>query len=202
MSIEDYECPVAPKVLECENKNYFCDFCTINRSILNDEEQRCTIETQLASFDGTTNFKKHLETKKHLKQMEELQKQKESGLSKYCKYCKMDFTEEAYRIHHDRNRMFYLLIDKKSNGFVSCNNFVLNNKRFTSWNSISAYKILYQEYQWKKKTYNKYIRLLREGKGKKKLNESTKASILNKFYELDLKKYNNNKNTLKTNNIT
>ena len=199
MSVEDYECPLPPKMLDGDNKTYFCDFCTINRTILDDEEKRCTIETQLASFTGTTHLEAHYKTKKHLKQMEELEKQKKSGLSKHCKHCSTDFTEEAYEIHYERNRMFYLYTDKKANGFVSCNNFVLNKRRFISHNSLVSYKIAYQEYQWRKKTYNKYIRLLRDGKGKKKLNESTKLSILNKFYELDLKKYNKNKKSLKSN---
>ena len=76
MSADDYKPPVAPTSLETDKKNYFCDFCTINRTLFNDEEKRCTIDTQIASFDGTTNLKKHFETKKHLKQIEELEKQK------------------------------------------------------------------------------------------------------------------------------
>ena len=191
MSAADYQPPTAPKSLECDKKNYFCDFCTVNRTLFNDEEKRCTIDTQTASFDGTTNLNKHFETKKHLKQMEELEKQKTNGDAILCKECNKYFTKEAYKVHRDRNRMFYFLIDRKGNGFISCNNFVLNNRRFASYSSLVSYKLNYEEYLWRKKTYNKYIRLLREGKGRKKLHDSVKASIMNRFDELDLKKYNN-----------
>ena len=191
MSAADYQPPVAPKILDYDKKNYFCDFCNVNRTIFHDEDKRCTIENHIASFTGLVHLKSHFETKKHLKQMEELEKQKTSGDAILCKECNKYFTKEAYKIHHDRNRMFYLLIDKKGNGFISCNNFVLNNRRFASYSSLVSYKVNYEEYLWRKKTYNKYIRLLREGKGRKKIHDSIKAGIMNKFHELDLKKYNN-----------
>tara|TARA_R110000803_G_scaffold160854_1_gene224714 strand:- start:738 stop:1352 length:615 start_codon:yes stop_codon:yes gene_type:complete len=190
-----YEIPKPPSKDQFSNKTYFCDFCSINRTLLNDEERTCNIVKEVASFDGVVHLNSHLKTAKHIKKMKELEELKENNKAIFCKECKGWFSTEAYEIHKNRNEMFWRLSveGRLENGFKSCNNIVFNNRRFGSYFCLRLYKQQHDEYKWKKKTYNKYMRLLREGKGKKKVHDSVKKVILNKFKELGLNKYNNNK---------
>ena len=194
-----YEVPKPPSIDQFSNKTYFCDFCSVNRTKIDDLEKTCKIVNEAASFDGIVHLRTHLKTTKHIKKMEELEKLKEEHKAIVCKECNEWFNEEAYEIHKKRNEMFWRISPdgRVENGFKSCNNIVYNNRRFGSYFCLRIYKQLHEEYKWKKHSYNKYVRLLREGKGRKKVHDSVKSVIMNNFKELDLKKYNNNKKALK-----
>lgn len=187
-----YEIPKPPCIEDFSNKTYFCDFCSVNRTKVNDEERTCKIVNEVASFDGIVHLRNHLKTKKHIKKMEDLDQLKEESNAIFCDECNEWFNKEAYEVHKKRNEMFWLISPdgRLDNGFKSCNNIVYNNRRFGSYSCLRMYKQKHEEYKWKKNTYNKYIRLLREGKGRKKVHESVKTVIMNNFKALELNKYN------------
>jgi len=188
--IEDYKPPSPPKKSDYDNKTYFCDCCQVRRTITNDEEQRAWVEVQSSSFDSKVHLDAHLKTDKHKKNVALINAL--NGKLEWkveCKHCVNSFSAEGYKVHKNRNKMFWLLTDKSN--FKSCNNIVCNGKRFASFNCLRKYKDEYETYTWRKKTYNKYLRLMREGKGQKRVHESVQSAIKNHMKSLNLEKYNN-----------
>ena len=114
---------------------YYCDNCN-------------------SEFPSITHLNRHNKTAKHIKL---------DGQSKpiKCIHCNGDFTEEGYKIHSERNKLYWKHKNDDNYKFVtdecSCNNFLFFNKRYSKYKHIIPEANSYIS-RWREKcdTYSDY----------------------------------------------
>lgn len=93
---------------------YFCDNCNVE-------------------FPSITHLRRHEKTTKHKKKLE-------SCKDIHCKYCNNYFSEEGYKIHSERNELFWKHKENSEYKFItdecSCNNFIFYEQRYAKYNYV------------------------------------------------------------------
>ena len=101
---------------------YFCDHCY--------KEDHNNIKTFFNRY-GKSDYTRHLKTKKHLKQL--LQSKEKDDSKMLCKECNTYFSKEGYEVHKKRNQSMWDMNPHTIEQYKwTCNNFVVNGKRFGS----------------------------------------------------------------------
>jgi len=113
---------------------FWCDICS--KPALSEDGNFINQYTTCYLLD---DWRRHLNSKKHIKNKKKVY---DDESSIYCKYCKQYFTEEGYEIHKKRNELLWEMKDKKMDAYigVSCNNFTRYGKRYASMKQLISNK--------------------------------------------------------------
>ena len=162
-----WEFPPKPKIKKILNGDYntfFCDHCSIKKTICDDQEESLKVINTSASFLQKRNLESHCKTKKHLEALEHVKKAIEEKTSITCKYCNETFTKEGYDRHRERNNMLWLIGNKE---YGSCNNIYYSKCRFPNTEYLKNYINSQDNYKWRAIKFKRDVRRLKENKLKK-----------------------------------
>jgi len=128
---------------------YFCDHCY--------KEDHNEVKTFFNRYKKT-DYTRHIKTKKHLKQCLKIKEDENSIL---CKECNTLFSPEGYEVHRKRNQeMWDMSSWTRKELKLTCNNIVIDGKRFGSigqwskWLDLQENKV--PEKRKNKKSINNY----------------------------------------------
>ena len=102
------------------DERYFCDHCSINKSIIINGKRK--VQRNFFSCYTDEHFIAHLESKKHNKNIN-------TG-DHVCNLCDETFDDEGWEVHKKRNEEMWRFRKLLNEPQLTCNNFVANNKRF------------------------------------------------------------------------
>ena len=103
---------------------FFCDCCYIEKINSKNETYK-----KYYSCYQLGDWKKHIKTKAHRKNLD---KMREEG-QYTCEYCMETFDEDGYENHLNNNAPFHKIWNVYDNKEFSCNNFIINERRATSY---------------------------------------------------------------------
>tara|TARA_R110000851_G_scaffold331732_1_gene506374 strand:- start:13 stop:870 length:858 start_codon:yes stop_codon:yes gene_type:complete len=128
------------------DNNHFCDFCKIDK--FNSETQ----EYQSIPFEcyGSAKYIAHINTKKHILNTV-ISKNLTDDLVVKCKHCSVIYTKEQYKLHQQRNSLFWSMRYKYTQS--SCNNFTYEGKRFINIPTLNDY--MEHSTKYKRQRYEK-----------------------------------------------
>lgn len=139
---------------------YFCDHCY--------KEDHNQIKTFFNRY-SKTDYIRHIKTKKHLKQCLKIKEDENSIL---CKECNTLFSPEGYEVHRKRNQeMWDMSSWTRKESKLTCNNIVIDGKRFGSIG------------QWSKWLDLQENKVPEKRKNKKSINNYTISELLPPTYE-------------------
>ncbi len=107
-----------------------------------------------AEFPSITHLNRHKKTAKHIK-IESLDK------PKTCIHCNKSFTEEGYKIHCERNELYWKHKNEDRYKFItdecSCNNYLFFEKRYATYKELVPLANEYiRKWRFKCETYSDY----------------------------------------------
>lgn len=108
------------------DERYWCDHCSTKKSIIVNGKRK--LQRNFFACYDEDHFIKHLESKKHDKNM--------CIGDNVCKLCGESFDDEGWEAHKKRNQEMWRFRKLLNEPQLTCNNFVMNNKRFTSFAAL------------------------------------------------------------------
>lgn len=132
---------------------FYCDSCFTTKNGTRKELDPDSVETciyrQPFRCVKKEQWVKHLKTEKHIRNITNSNNIKDELVNE-CKHCGVRLDDRSYKIHTQRNYMFWA-----SKGFpytkdCSCNNFILDGKRFNTFGALRDYYNIKQNYSYGK----------------------------------------------------
>ena len=114
------------------NNLFWCDLCNV--SIIDGEGKEVK---EYYSCYSAQAWLKHIRSAKHKKQVEYHNNLTEEDGGIKCKYCSQTFTKEGYEHHEERNKPLWECYKTTEVAKMTCNNFCVGKKRYSS---IKEYK--------------------------------------------------------------
>tara|TARA_R110000772_G_scaffold81715_1_gene173668 strand:- start:33 stop:884 length:852 start_codon:yes stop_codon:yes gene_type:complete len=132
---------------------FYCDSCYTTKNGIRKELDPDSVESciyrQPFRCIKKEQWGKHLKTEKHIRNITNANNIKDELLNE-CKHCGVRLDDRSYKIHTERNYMYWA-----SKGFsytkdCSCNNFILDGKRFNTFGALRDYDNIKENYSYGK----------------------------------------------------
>jgi len=133
--------------------NFYCDSCYTEKSGVRkdldpDSENTC-IYRQPFRCIKKEQWTRHLKTNKHILNISNANNLKDE-LVHECKYCNVRLDDRSFKIHTQRNYLLWASSHMDWAKECSCNNFILNGKRFNTVGALRDYYTTKEKYSYGK----------------------------------------------------
>jgi len=179
---------------------FFCDSCYTEkdgiRKDLDPDSVNTCVYRQPFRCVKREQWLRHLKTDKHCRNVATANNLRDELIHE-CKHCGVRLDDRSYKIHTQRNYMLWACHGMEYTKECSCNNFILNGKRFNSFGALREYYNNKQKYgygkdnkiDYRKKLYDEANKILEDrDKHTKEMIEARKRSEAKLLKELEKKR--------------
>ena len=179
---------------------FYCDSCYIEkdgiRKDLDPDSVNTCVYRQPFRCIKREQWLRHLKTDKHCRNVATANNVRDELIHE-CKHCNVRLDDRSYKIHTQRNYMLWACNGMEYTKECSCNNFILNGKRFNSFGALREYYNNKQKYSYgkddkidyRKKLYDQANKILEDrDKHTKEMIEARKRSEEKLLKELEEKR--------------
>lgn len=179
---------------------YFCDSCFVEkdgvRGDIDPESVNSCVYRKPFSCVKKEQWNRHINTIKHITNVTMYNNFKDECINE-CRHCKVRLDKRSYIIHMNRNSKYHLSKHMDYAKESSCNNFILDGRRFNSIEIVRAYydnKLKYSygkdnKLNYTKKNFDLALKIIDDKADHEiKLNESRKEKERKQLEEFNKKK--------------